>query len=588
MDAASTTGQAWRVQLATEMNAAGMDAPATIIADGKLHRFVPDRERSDSGWYVIHSGEHFTSWAFGDWRSGTTHKGHTKPRRKLTRKEWRAHKKRLREQRTVIQAERLTIQEAAAVEARQRWQSLRLNPADPNHPYLKAKKIDPCGARQDGDRLVLAMTSIHDGKIWSWREIGPDGFKSNQRGGLQKGCYFRMGDFSDVFVICEGFATAATLTKMPWSRLPLFYTRNKARPTILAAGDAGNLEAIARGVREKLRDAVIIIAADDDWLTKPRNTGLIKAEKAAKAVGAILVKPWFPSARPEWATDFNDQYRLSGIDQVYETFNLALIQHEEIKAAEREAAAASFLAGDEEPENLPPVEFPSADETVEFSEDALSLALANQHVEEWRHVQKWGWMHFRGGRWSLDESNRTLTYTRKVCRIAAIEADDKKLAAASTVAAVERLTRYDDRFAMGTDEWDRDPWLLNTPDGTVDLRTGRMRPHRREDHLTKVTAISPADIGCPLFMEFMKKITNSDAELIAFLQRSLGYAMTGITREHALFFWYGRGGNGKSVLLNTIAGILGEYHTNAAMETFVDTHGDCHPTELAALRGAHL
>jgi putative DNA primase/helicase len=143
-------------------------------------------------------------------------------------------------------------------------------------------------------------------------------------------------------------------------------------------------------------------------------------------------------------------------------------------------------------------------------------------------------------------------------------------------------------FAMGTDEWDRDPWLLNTPDGTVDLRTGWTRPHRREDHLTKVTTISPADIGCPLFMEFMKKITNSDAELIAFLQRSLGYAMTGITREHALFFWYGRGGNGKSVLLNTIAGILGEYHTNAAMETFVDTHGDCHPTELAALRGAHL
>jgi putative DNA primase/helicase len=197
-------------------------------------------------------------------------------------------------------------------------------------------------------------------------------------------------------------------------------------------------------------------------------------------------------------------------------------------------------------------------------------------------------MHFRGGRWSLDESNRTLTYTRKVCRIAAIEADDKKLAAASTVAAVERLTRYDDRFAMGTDEWDRDPWLLNTPDGTVDLRTGRMRPHHREDYITKVAAVSPADIGCPLFLEFMEKITNGDAELIAFLQRSFGYAMTGITREHALFFWYGRGGNGKSVLLNTVAGILGEYHTNAAMETFVDTHGDRHPTELAALRGAHV
>jgi putative DNA primase/helicase len=398
MDATSTTGQVWCAQMTAEMNAAGMDAPATIIADGRLHRFAPDRARGDSGWYVVYVDEHFTSWAFGDWRSGVNHKGHTKPARRLSLKEWRAHKKRLREQRAQVQAERLAVQEAAAVEAQRRWQNLRSNPADPNHPYLKAKKVEPCGARQDGDRLVLAMTSIHDGKIWSWREIGPDGFKSNQRGGLQKGCFFRMGDFSNIFVICEGFATAATLTKMPWSRLPLFYTQRKERPTILAAGDAGNLEEIARGVRKRFRDAVIIIAADDDWLAKPRNTGLIRPEKAATVVGGILIKPWFPSSRPEWATDFNDQYKLCGIDQVYETFNLALIQHEEIKAVEREAAAAAFAPDDEEPEDLPRVEFPSADETVEFSEDALSLALANQHVDEWRHVQKWGWMHFRGGR----------------------------------------------------------------------------------------------------------------------------------------------------------------------------------------------
>src|SRR5215467_3197234 len=125
MDATTTTGQAWRAQMTAEMNAADMDAPANIIADGRLHRFAPDNARSDSGWYVVYVGEHFTSWAFGDWRSGATHKGHTKPARKLNRKEWRAHKKRLREQRAQIQAERLALHEATAIEAQQRWKSLK-------------------------------------------------------------------------------------------------------------------------------------------------------------------------------------------------------------------------------------------------------------------------------------------------------------------------------------------------------------------------------------------------------------------------------------------------------------------------------
>jgi putative DNA primase/helicase len=343
MDAVTSAGQAWRTQMAAEMIAAGLNKPTTIIADGRLHRFAPERGRNESGWYVVYVSEHFASWAFGDWRSGTKHKGHNKPARKLTQNEWRAHKKGLRERRATTQAERLAVQEAAAIEAQQRWKALK--PAHPDHPYLQKKQIRPCGARQDGNRLVLAMTSIHDSKICLWREIDPDGFKSNQTGGLQKGCHFWMGEFSNIFIICEGFATAATLAKVPWHKLPLFYMRHLDNPTILAAGDAGNLEEVARGVRERCRDAVIIIAADDDWLTRPRrprNTGLIAAEKASKAVGGIPVKPWFPSSRPQWSTDFNDQYKQYGIDQVYDTFVLALIQHEEIKITEREEAAAAF------------------------------------------------------------------------------------------------------------------------------------------------------------------------------------------------------------------------------------------------------
>jgi putative DNA primase/helicase len=84
------------------------------------------------------------------------------------------------------------------------------------------------------------------------------------------------------------------------------------------------------------------------------------------------------------------------------------------------------------------------------------------------------------------------------------------------------------------------------------------------------------------------RVTGSDSELIAYERRVLGYALTGIVREHALFFGYGTGANGKSVLLSTVAGILGDYHKTAPIETFTASNVDRHPTDLAMLRGARL
>jgi hypothetical protein len=122
MDASSTAGLDWQKQMTAEMAAAGMDAPATIIADGKLRRFAPEVGRGESGWYVVHQTEHFTSWGFGDWRRPDFKgKGHTKPSKRLNRKEWRALKKELRERRATVDAERLAVQTKAAELARARW-----------------------------------------------------------------------------------------------------------------------------------------------------------------------------------------------------------------------------------------------------------------------------------------------------------------------------------------------------------------------------------------------------------------------------------------------------------------------------------
>jgi putative DNA primase/helicase len=161
------------------------------------------------------------------------------------------------------------------------------------------------------------------------------------------------------------------------------------------------------------------------------------------------------------------------------------------------------------------------------------------------------------------------------------------VASAKTVAAVERLARADRRLAATSNQWDANLWLLNTPEGTIDLRTGKMRPCDPEDYVTKITAIAPGG-DCPTWQKFLGRVTSDNQELIAFLCRMCGYCLTGITTEHALFFLLGSGANGKSVFLSTVAGILGDYHATAAMETFTAHKSDRHPTELAHLRGARL
>src|SRR5262249_11473132 len=142
-------------------------------------------------------------------------------------------------------------------------------------------------------------------------------------------------------------------------------------------------------------------------------------------------------------------------------------------------------------------------------------------------------------------------------------------------------------LAATVDQWDRDPWLLNAPAGVVDLRNGAVRSARAEDYMTKITATAPGG-DCPQWHPFLQKVTNDDNELARYLQRVMGYALTGLTTEHALFFLYGTGANGKSVLMNTVAGIMGDYHCTAAIETFTESGRERHPTELAMLRGARL
>lgn len=228
------------------------------------------------------------------------------------------------------------------------------------------------------------------------------------------------------------------------------------------------------------------------------------------------------------------------------------------------------------------------------TEDGIALAFEAKFAGHLRYDHNAGaWFEWTGARWKREETQLAFHWCRTVARdLVAVHEDAKAaitMARAASARGVEALARAARAFAVTSAVWDTQPFLLGTPDGTVDLSAGQMRAASQDDCITRLTAVAPAETpDCPLWDQFLWDATGGDREMIRFLRAWCGYCLTGDTREHALVFVYGPGGNGKSVFLNTITGILGDYANAAAMETFTATSVDRHPTDLAMLRGARL
>jgi putative DNA primase/helicase len=226
------------------------------------------------------------------------------------------------------------------------------------------------------------------------------------------------------------------------------------------------------------------------------------------------------------------------------------------------------------------------------TEDSAAQEFVELHCDNLRYCHSTGsWFRWNGVTWEKDETGLAFQWAREHARKCAAELDEKKryiTSKTSFASGVERFSKVDPAIAVTISYWDRDPWLLGTPGGTVDLKTGQLRPSRQDDGITKLISCAPTDDPCPRWLRFLAETTGEDWELIRFLQQWCGYALTGLTREHALVFVYGLGGNGKTVFLNLVAYILQGYATTAAMDTFTASQSDKHPTDLAMLRGARL
>ncbi len=240
----------------------------------------------------------------------------------------------------------------------------------------------------------------------------------------------------------------------------------------------------------------------------------------------------------------------------------------------------------------PPPASPDDALPPEYSEERLALAFVERHHSRLRYVALWSrWFSYQGTVWKQDGTLEIFDLVRSLCRSVAAGCPERKIAtliaSAKTVSAVERLARSDRRVAATIEQWDADPWLLNTPDGVVDLKTGIMRPTKPEDYMTKCTSVAPGG-EWEAWHEFLAKVTDGNDEQQAYLRRLVGYALTGDMSDHVLAFAHGTGANGKSVFINTIAGIMGDYHRSTSASLFMESHHEQHPTELASLRGARL
>ena len=232
-----------------------------------------------------------------------------------------------------------------------------------------------------------------------------------------------------------------------------------------------------------------------------------------------------------------------------------------------------------------------ASDCLSFGEDALALEFTRQHGDDWRYVASWGkWLHWDGVRWKVERTLAVFDLARKICRAsAALEESIGRAnakSAAKTVAAVENLARSDRTHALPDDIWDADLWALNTPGGIVNLKTREIRPHRREEYMTRVAGATPTDGEMPLWRNFLHTATGGDTDLQGYLARAVGYMLTGLTTEDVFFFLHGPGGNGKTVFEETIRKIMGDYATTARADSFTASKHEQHPTDLASLRGA--
>lgn len=416
------------------------------------------------------------------------------------------------------------------------------------------EKFPPGGKRKDPCKMINTPGSKDS---WVWPGEGAAAIEE-----------------AKVIVCTEGLPDAMAVLSLG---LPVGWT------VITNACGAGSAKGLHYGFAKGSRVAVF---GDAD---KPGMDGAAKKAEAFARAGASVVRPLLPYPIEEshgkdlrdWLAEGN------GLPEL-----VALIEAADDSGVKAEALAASELFADEARTEL-----------------ANARRLVTLHGENLRYVDQWKtWLCWDGSRWAPDRMRQVESWARSVPESlweqlaklgkAAVSSDQEKAlsrlakfcmesSSSRGIAAMIGLARAERGIALAPEAVDRDPWLLNVRNGTVDLRTGGLRPHDKLDCLTKIAPVDyHHDAEAPRWREFLEQIFAGNRDLIRYVQRCVGFSLTGRVDEHVLFLCHGSGRNGKSTFLNTLMRMLGsDFSMKAPPDMLMSRKGEVHPTERADLFG---
>ena len=223
-----------------------------------------------------------------------------------------------------------------------------------------------------------------------------------------------------------------------------------------------------------------------------------------------------------------------------------------------------------------------------------------QHGKDVRYCPSRGWLTWDGRRWAWDDREGLVRRAEETVRdlhseAAKINDEEARERAIKHARLFDHASRIHSALLLARthvtlvqDQLDADGFLLNCRNGTVDLRDGSLRPHDRDNHITKLIDLDylGETNQAPRFQKFLLEIFNQNAELIDYLQRAIGYSFTTDQREQCMHFQWGSGANGKSTLVETLLKAAGDYGHTAPAELLMERRfGDAIPTDRADLAG---
>ena len=211
------------------------------------------------------------------------------------------------------------------------------------------------------------------------------------------------------------------------------------------------------------------------------------------------------------------------------------------------------------------------------------------------------WLIWNNKKWKFDEAEKILLYaenTQKSLEWNAKTFEDpneqkrrldhaKKLGSRQKLCDMIFIVRS--HLPILPEDLDKDDFLFNIENGILDLHTGILGNHDREKFITKISPVTyKLSEECPRWIQFLKEIMDGNERKIEYLQRAIGYSLTGSTRERVFFILYGTGANGKSTFLNTLTELFGEYATTIPTSTLFSKTSDSIPNDIAKLRGSRF